>query len=139
MKTLIFCHFERKEKKRKLTTEKTLDDKEPWLILKALNPKKMPTLICNNLLYHTMRRKRGFEKTHKLEFNIEIGKVEFFWEFLFWVNFDTMTEKKRRKKNCCLINAKAFFLFFFFWVRKNGHKSPYFDQNTPESSIFFRL
>jgi hypothetical protein len=44
----------------------------------ALNPKKLPTLIHNNLLDHTIKRKRGFEKTHKLEFNIEIGKVEFF-------------------------------------------------------------
>jgi hypothetical protein len=44
----------------------------------VLNPKKMPTLIRNNLLDHTMRRKRGLKKTHKLEFNIEIGKVEFF-------------------------------------------------------------
>jgi hypothetical protein len=28
----------------------------------ALNPKKLPTLICNNLIDHTIRRKRGFEK-----------------------------------------------------------------------------
>jgi hypothetical protein len=28
----------------------------------ALNPKKMPILIHNNLLDHTIRRKRGFEK-----------------------------------------------------------------------------